>query len=195
VGLRISPIICARFFVLNGRYGGIDEMCIRKNNSSTRIKRICLQNRFSPSIVQEKSRKILDQYRDGKSVGKYGVTYEDETIQRVKKLISEKHEQTYQRKEGHLTGSLDYLIMEVMKTGWVDELIHKTFNRMDLLDLDQGDYRKILNMYYFDSKVMDDDYIMDKMNLARATYYRRKKEAITLFGIMLWNTMIEDCVG
>ena len=50
-------------------------------------------------------------------------------------------------------------------------------------------------MYYLDAKVMDDDYIMDKLNLSRATYYRRKKEAIIIFGIMLWNTMIEECVG
>lgn len=170
-------------------------MCVRKINASTRINRICAQNRFSTGIVMEKSKKILDQYRDGKYMAQYSLTSEEEKLERVRRLIREKHEQTYVKKEGHKTGSLDYLVMEIIGTSWADTLIEKTYSLVKELGLYQEDYMKILDMYYLDKKVRDDDYIMDSLGMARSTYYRRKKEAITVFGIALWLTMTGECIN
>ena len=34
---------------------------------------------------------------------------------------------------------------------------------------------------------MSDQEVLDELNLERSTYYRRKKEAILLCGILLWD--------
>ena len=169
-------------------------MCVRKVNAGARIARICAQHRFSTGIVLEKSKKILDSYRDGRYMAQYGVSNEEAKLERVKRLIREKHEITYIKKQGHKTGSLDYLIMEVIGTSWADHLIEKSYELINDLGVYEEDYKQILDMYYFDAKLRDDDYIMDKLSLARATYYRRKKEAITVFGIALWLTMTGECI-
>lgn len=171
------------------------EMCVRKVNAGTRIQRICAQNRFSQGIVLEKAKKILDQYRDGKYMARYSVGNEDEKLERVRRLIREKYHQTYVMKEGHKTGSIDYLVMEVIGTSWADVLVEKTYNLVSELGLYEDDYKTILDMYYLDKNVHDDDYIMDSLGLARTTYYRRKKEAITVFGIALWLTMVSECIA
>lgn len=169
-------------------------MCVRKVNASVRIERACAQYRFSTGIVLEKSKKILDQYRDGKLISQFGNIDEKGKLERVKRLINEKYKTTFVDKKGHTTGSLDYLIMEVIGTSWADFLIEQSFNLINDMGLYQEDYKTVLDLYYFDKKVRDDDYIMDKLGISRSTYYRRKKEAITIFGLALWLTMIDECV-
>ena len=48
-------------------------------------------------------------------------------------------------------------------------------------------YHDILKLAYFDEKNMSDQGVSDELNLERSTYYRRKKEAILLCGILLWD--------
>ena len=140
----------------------------------------------------KKSKKILDRYRDARSFDIPKADDESERIEKFHRLIREKYNRTYHEKQGHMTGSLDYLIMDVLGTSWTDHLIETTYSKMDDLQFNSEDYKNILNMYYFDAKERDDEYIKDVMKMSRPTYYRRKREAITLFGMLLWNTMIEE---
>ncbi|MBQ9333914.1 MAG: DUF1492 domain-containing protein [Lachnospiraceae bacterium] len=50
-------------------------------------------------------------------------------------------------------------------------------------------YHDILRLAYFDEKDMCDQEVMDELAMERSTYYRRKKEAILLCGILLWDEM------
>ena len=46
--------------------------------------------------------------------------------------------------------------------------------------------------YIVEEKITDND-ILEKLNLERSTYYRRKREAIFLAGILLWDEAREKC--
>ena len=52
----------------------------------------------------------------------------------------------------------------------------------------------IIRDYYFIEDKMDDADIQVELNIGRTFYYRMKKAAITLFGILLWNIVVEECI-
>ena len=61
----------------------------------------------------------------------------------------------------------------------------KEFNPMGDL------YHDILKLAYFDEKDMTDQDVMDELAMERSTYYRRKREAILLCGVLMWDEVRE----
>ena len=49
--------------------------------------------------------------------------------------------------------------------------------------------------YYFKEDKLDDVDIQVELELSRVYYYRMKKAAITLFGVLLWNIVVEECIA
>lgn len=55
------------------------------------------------------------------------------------------------------------------------------------------EYRPIIYYNYLLPMEMADEDILLEIGFSRSSYYRKKKEAITLFGILLWTEMLERC--
>lgn len=170
-------------------------MCrMRKTLSEERIERLCRLNRFSTYIVMGKSKKILDKYREAQFVKQYASLEEEKIIRRLKVAVRDKYEKTYIKKENEKTGSIDYMLLEILGTEWADRMISKVFEKMKEFDPNSDLYSEIIRDYYFKEDKMDDVDIQVELNLGRTFYYRMKKAAITLFGILLWNIAVEECI-
>lgn len=190
-----APFICFGWefveHVLAIVLGGI---CIVKVNFEKRIERFCRQNRFSAYIVMLKSKKLLEQYRNAPCTFGYNAQEEKEIVRRFKLLANQKYRQTYVAKCGEKTGSIDYMLLEIMGTKWAMEIVAKVFNVMKTFDDNGPDYVFIIDKYYMAENPSDDVDVQVELEITRSYYYRMKKAAITLFGILLWNTMIDEVI-
>ncbi len=74
-------------------------------------------------------------------------------------------------------------------------MIEKVFDKMAEFEPNSDLYSDIIQDYYFNEDKMDDVDIQVELNLGRTYYYRMKRAAITLFGILLWNIVEEECVN
>lgn len=115
-------------------------------------------------------------------------------INRLKEAVRKKYEMTYIKKENEKTGSIDYMLLEILGTEWADKIISEVFEKMKGFDSNGETYSDIIRDYYFIEDKMDDVDIQVELNIGRTFYYRMKKAAITLFGILLWNIVVEECI-
>ena len=165
-----------------------------KTQSELRIERLCMINRFSTQIVKWKSKKILDAYREAKKVKEYSRKDEGSVISCLKAKVREKYDKSYVMKVNHKTGSLDYMLLDVIGTKWAENIIDKVFAKMCEFDEDSDDYCYILTEYYLSENKREDIDIQDEMEVSYSKYYRLKKNAILLFGILLWLTVLDECI-
>lgn len=170
-------------------------MCVnRKTVVEERIERICRLNRFSVYIVMRKAKRILEQYRDSQFGSNYNINEEEIVVRRFKNAVRKKYEQTYVFKQGEKTGSIDYMLMEIMRTEWAHQILETVFEKMRNFDKCGDDLVTIIDSYYINDKPMEDVDIQVELDMTRSYYYRMKKAVTALFGIMLWNTVVEECV-
>ena len=153
----------------------------------TRIENICRMSGFTTQAVIKKTKKILDAYRDMKSDN--GLIKED-VVNRLREAALLKRK-NYKDRKGHSGGSLDYLLKDIICTDWSKTAIGYALVRMEWCDFDTEDYRYIIKEAFLADRVKKDNIIMHELNLARQTYYRRKREGILLFGILLWHVILE----
>lgn len=165
-----------------------------KVNFEKRIERLCRHNRFSAYIVMMKSKKLLEQNRNASFVPLCNEKDEPEIVRRFKYLANQKHKQTYVAKCGEKTGSIDYMLMEIMKTRWTLGIVGRVLNIMKTFDEKGEDYVNIIENYYLSEDPLEDVDIQVELDITRSYYYRMKKAAITLFGILLWNTMLDEVI-
>lgn len=171
-------------------------MCVnRKTVVEERIERICRLNRFSVFIVMRKAKRILEQYRDSQVNSGNIISNEELVIHRFKKAVRKKYEQTYVYKQGEKTGSIDYMLMEIMGTEWAGQIMENVFEKMRDFDKCGADLVTIVDNYYTSDSPMDDVDIQVELDMTRSYYYRMKKAATALFGILLWNTVIDKCIN
>ena len=166
----------------------------KKTQSELRIERLCRLSRFSPWIVRWKAKRILDTCREAKGLKKYSRGDEPKIISRFKGRIREKYSKSYIQKINQKTGSLDYMIIDIICTEWSEKIIDKVFAKMREFDEEADDYTYILTEYYLSGEKREDVDIQIEMDLTHSKYYRLKNQAILLFGIMLWHTILEECV-
>lgn len=166
----------------------------KKTQSELRIERLCRMSRFSPCIVRWKSKKILDAYREAQDLKKYSMKDEQIIIRRMKTKIQEKYNKSYIQRINQKTSSLDYMLLDILGTEWAEGIIDKVFEKMRDFDEEADDYAYILTEYYLSEEKREDIDIQIDMEVTHSKYYRLKNRAILLFGIMLWLTILEECV-
>ena len=159
----------------------------RVTKDAERINTLCEHSRFSPTVVYWKSEKILSRYRDIRSLPTMVIKNTEEITEKTIKLIREKFEKSYVKKECAKTGSLDYILC----IKYADEVIETVFMRMQQMLFRVDEYRDIIDKIFLRPVELSDADIRLEVGMSKTTYYRKKKEAITLFGILLWNIMLE----
>ncbi len=86
-----------------------------------------------------------------------------------------------------IAASIDSAIFHICRTAWIMEVVDQVLNSVKEFNPFGELYRDILRLAYFDEKNMTDQEVIDELSLERSTYYRRKKEAILLCGVLLWD--------
>ena len=83
--------------------------------------------------------------------------------------------------------SIDSMIFHVCRTDWILRVIKVVMDRVEMFPEFGKLYYVILQMAYFEKDKKSDQEILEKLNLERSTYYLRKKEAILLCGVLIWD--------
>jgi hypothetical protein len=56
-------------------------------------------------------------------------------------------------------------------------------------------YYNILNATYFSDKKYEEQDLLDILELSRSTYFRQRKKAISLFGVILWGYVLPEFIS
>jgi len=56
-------------------------------------------------------------------------------------------------------------------------------------------YYEILKTTYFSEKKYSENEILDILKLSRSTYFRQRKKAISLFGVILWGYVLPEFIS
>ena len=86
-----------------------------------------------------------------------------------------------------VVASIDSAIFHICRTAWIMDVVERVLQSVQEFNPFGDLYHDILKLAYFDEKDMCDQEVMDELAMERSTYYRRKKEAILLCGILLWD--------
>ena len=167
-----------------------------RTGSGSRIKTICRGKKIDEADVYEKAKKLLEIYRD--------VCWDTtEYADRVKETL----EYDYEYCSGGLDTALIYLedfaptekkerfaekIQSLFQVRWMVEIVDSAMVKVHEFPLNGELYSTILSMYYLSKLQYTEAEMMDQLNLERSSYYRRKREAVTVFGLALWGGSINE---
>ena len=118
---------------------------------------------------------------DGK---KYEITEEEgEGAEEVKQWYVNLKELTKEEMKGASIGSA---IFRIFRTEWITKVVWTVLKKVKEYPLYGEQYYNILTKKYIDEEDMKDEQVVSELDMDRATFYRRKKEAILLCGILMW---------
>lgn len=83
-----------------------------------------------------------------------------------------------------------YLI-RLAKSGQLFELTNLSMEKVRSFRTEGKLFAEILSHLYFDEKPLRDKDLERNLHLSHATYYRKKKNAIMLFGVYFWGLILE----
>ncbi len=134
------------------------------------------------------TRKLLEHYRNaiwmnGVITGEKNSILQNEGKEEVRKWYLGLKDLTKEQMEDT---SVDSMIFHICRTDWILRVINVVMERVKIFHITGGLYYEILNKAFFSKDMLSEDEIAEELCLARSTYYRRKREAILLCGVLLW---------
>ena len=170
-------------------------MSNEKVGAACRIKMICISKKINQADIYKRAKRVLQIYRDiCWDTAEYA-----EQIQ-----MSLPYEYDYCSWD--LNSALMYLenfapnekrdrfaetIQSLFQVKWMVEIVDAAMVRVRDFPLDGELYSEILSMFYLSRFQYSEEEMLDQLEMERSTYYRRKKEAVTVFGLALWGGSIE----
>ena len=167
-----------------------------RNGSRKRIESICVSRMVKEDDVYNRARKLLEIYRD--------VCWEtSEYANQVREDLTWEY--------GYVSGDLDsallYLenfapdekrerfaakIRSLFNVKWMIEIVDSAMIKVREFPLNGELYAHILSTYYLGRFQYTEAEMMEDLNMERSSYYRRKKEAIMVFGLAIWGGSLDD---
>lgn len=173
-----------------------DKMGNNRNGSRKRIETICASRKINESEVYGRARKLLEVYRD--------VCWE---TSEYADLVREDLTYEYGYASGDLDTALMYLenfapdeqrekftakIQSLFSIKWMVEIVDSAIIKVREFPLNGELYAHILSLYYLGRFQYSETEMMEELNLERSSYYRRKKEAMIVFGLAIWGGTLEN---
>lgn len=163
-------------------------VCIMKNK--------CAEASLNPEITYQKTEYLLRLYRSVSwSVGKN---------------IEELSQVSYESFSGDLSAQINYLLnfapekefeafsiraVNILHTKLLVDLIEKSAKKIKTYPKNGDIYFTILDMKYLSPLNYTESDMLDALNVARSTYYRRKKEVTYLMGYTLFGLVLPELLG
>ena len=173
-----------------------DSMGNNRNSSKKRIEMICKSRQIDENEIYNKARKLLEIYRD---VCWETSEYADQLREDL--MID------YGYMSGDLDTALVYLehfapdekkekfaakIQSLFDVKWMVEIVDSAMIKVREFPLNGELYSNILSMYYLGRFQYTEAEMMEELCLERSSYYRRKKEAVMVFGLTIWGGTLDD---
>ncbi|MCR5733366.1 MAG: hypothetical protein K6G22_02055 [Lachnospiraceae bacterium] len=159
------------------------------------IRQVCRTRQLDEDDTFRITRKLLENYRSALWIHK-GITGTAKTIiggdgkRQVKQWYLSFKQIT---KEEQKEAAIDSAIFHVCRTDWIIKAVEMVMEKVNAFRPYGDLYHDILQLAYVVEEKLTDCEIAEKLGIERSTYYRRKKEAIFLSGILLWDEAREKC--
>lgn len=160
-----------------------------ESQSMQAIKRMCVEHHLNITDTYSIMKRLLELYRNAigyrnSITGGANAILQAEGKEEVRQWYLNLEKLT---REEIRAKSIDSMIFHVCRTDWILRVIKVVMDRVKMFP-EFGDlYYDILQMAYFNKDKISDQDIMEQLDLERSTYYRRKKEAILLCGVLTWD--------
>ena len=112
----------------------------------------------------------------------YSEAYENGDIAALECLVSMYENNSVKQLEGKLCC--------VAQNKIIMDIVEKSMMRVQSYPMQGELYYTILSKNYFTGYPYTESEILESLNISRSTYYRRRKEAITVFGMSMWGYII-----
>ena len=83
-------------------------------------------------------------------------------------------------------------IQSLFDVKWMVEIVDSAMIKVREFPLNGDLYSQILSMYYLGRFQYTEAEMMEELCLERSSYYRRKKEAVMVFGLTIWGGALDD---
>ena len=83
-------------------------------------------------------------------------------------------------------------VQALFEVKWMIEIVDHAVAKVHSFPVMGDTYCSILNAYYLSSFPLSEAEMLDQFSLERSTFYRKKKEAIMVFGLAIWGGSIEE---
>ncbi len=163
----------------------------RVHHALFRIEKLCSDSGFVPAVVSRKAKRMLSRYREMMNHVQGSTLSEEEVRDKTIELIRTKLSKVRNQKNALIVENLERELNNIITTDYVDDLIERVFERIDQLNFPEKEYRAIISNKFLNLEELSDEEVIEKTGMSRMSFYRRKKEALPLFGICLWTIMME----
>ncbi len=161
------------------------------------IRKICRVRRLDENDTFVITKKLLESYRGalwlrGGSRGggdlEGSLLFCEEGVRQIKQWYVNLRELT---KEELKAASIDSMIFHVCRTEWIFGVFDSVMKKIGEYYEYGRVYYDILTRAYLSEDRPTDAVVAEELAMDRSTFYRRKKEAILLCGILLWEEVRE----
>lgn len=168
-----------------------------KNNTNGRIQRMCAASKLDENDLYERAKLLLEVYRDvcwstvdyvcevKEELQGYGNGYCSDDMDAA--LI---YLENFAPDEGR--EKFEDKIRGLFETRWMIEIVDSAMIKVKECPVNGDLYFSLLSDYYLNRFVYTEKEMLEEYNIERSTYYRRKREAIKIFGIAVWGSSITD---
>lgn len=167
-------------------------------SSKSRIRRMCTLNEVKENDLYEKGKLLLEIYRDvcwsaisgasevKESLLNYGEADTphadmDAALIYLEHLAPEEGKDRFEQQ-----------VKDLFETSWMIDIIDAAMVKVREFPCYGYQYYEILHTYYLNRFVYTESEILSELGMERSTFYRRKKEAIVVFGFSIWGTPFEE---
>lgn len=163
----------------------------RVHHALFRVEKLCSDHGFVPAVVSRKAKRMLSRYREMMNHIQSETMSEEEARNKTIELIRRKLNKVRNQKNALIVENLEKELNSIITKDYIDDLIERAFERMDQLNFPEKEYRAIISNKFLNLEELSDEEVVEKTGMSRMSFYRRKKEALPLFGICLWTIMME----
>lgn len=168
-----------------------------KNNTKSRIQRMCAGSKLDENDLYERAKLLLEVYRDvcwstvdyvcevKEELQGYGNEYCSDDMDAA--LI---YLENFAPDEGR--EKFEDKIRGLFETRWMIEIVDSAMIKVKECPVNGDLYFSLLSDYYLNRFMYTEKEMLEEYNIERSTYYRRKREAIKIFGIAVWGSSITD---
>jgi hypothetical protein len=158
---------------------------------------MCTASKLDEKDLYDKAKLLLEIYRD--------VCWN--TVDYVNDLREEFQEYDGDYCSGDMDDALIYLenfapdegkerfeerIKGLFETKWMIEIVDAAMIKVKDCPVNGELYFSILSAYYLSKFSFTESEMLEEFGLERSSYYRRKKEAVTVFGLAVWGSSINE---
>ena len=166
-------------------------MCRRKSSAMQSIETMCASQNFDASQLQAKAKLLLSSYRCvcWSALGTCQLGNED----------------SFYLSDEDIEKAIDYLngfsptepkdvfernLKRLFDTRWMVELVDSAMIQVKEFPATGEEYFEILSKFFLGKFKYSEADLLDVLRMERSRYYDRKKEAVLIFGLALWGTVL-----